>query len=362
MGTQTVFFVQKSPALAGAQKSLFRLMQALRAPWRPVLITGSEGWLAAEARSAGIPVIVHAFPSSRSLKARLIGNRRFGLAVAKRCRSYIVDGCLVQGNDHIQSLAALEIARSLKASSLLTLRSSEMTRRDFFKYSCHRHRRIVAVGHELRKKISDWSPEQKPELIENGVVDSEICLDPVVAGSFPLKVVVLGSVDIGKGWRDLVDALVLLETQGRVAAVEFALLGNARGLDVREAVGADRLRFFKISHIPLTADFIKTVSSFKFAVHPSREECFGMALLEVLAAGLPLLTSRTGVAEKVVTDERFLFETQNAVELAGKLGSLMQDFSGAEQMVRHAGKIILERYCIARVVADYSRLYLEISS
>lgn len=87
-----------------------------------------------------------------------------------------------------------------------------------------------------------------------------------------------------------------------------------------------------------------------------------MALLEVLAAGLPLLTSRTGVAEKVVTDERFLFETQNAVELAGKLGSLMQDFSGAEQMVRHAGKIILERYCIARVVADYSRLYLEISS
>lgn len=47
---RTVFFIQQSPALAGSQKSLLRLMQSLGENWKPVLVTGSEGWLTSETR------------------------------------------------------------------------------------------------------------------------------------------------------------------------------------------------------------------------------------------------------------------------------------------------------------------------
>jgi glycosyltransferase involved in cell wall biosynthesis len=359
---KTVFFVQQSPALAGSQKSLLRLMQALDKCWQPVLITGSDGWLTSEVRAAGIPVIVYPFPSSRSFKARVFGNWGFGRAVANLCKPYIDGGCLVHGNDHIQSLLALALAGALRVPSVLTVRSGAMSRRDFFKYGCDRHGRVVAVGEQLHQRIREWGQPLNITLIENGVNDTEITQSAENTRRFPSTVLVPGSIPEFKGWRDLVDALVLLEERGLGAAVEFQLLGNNNGLDVAESVGASRLKTFRIRHIPLTHDFKKTAGSFPFAVHPSRSESFGMALLEVLAAGVPVLTSRTGVAERVVADSRFLFEPSNPVDLAEKLAALMSDFSGADQVVRRAQEIIRKQYCVSRTAAQYMELYQSVMS
>jgi hypothetical protein len=63
------------------------------------------------------------------------------------------------------------------------------------------------------------------------------------------------------------------------------------------------------------------------------------------------------VAERVVTDSRFLFEPSNPVDLAEKLASLMSDFSGADQVVRRAQEIIRGHYCISRTAAQYMELY-----
>ena len=359
---KTIFFVQQSPALAGSQKSLLRLMRTLDGRWQPVLIAGSEGWLTGAGRSAGIPVIVHPFPSVRSLYARLIGTRLFARKVAKACQSYGASGSLVHGNDHIQSLAALAIAKVLHVPSVLTLRTPGMNHRDFLKYACHRHGHLVAVGHDLHRKVCGWCSDPLPQLIENGVDDQEINPALAFAEDFPLSVVVPGSTEPRKGWRDLVDALVLLESQGRGAATEFALLGNDYGQDVMAVAGADRLKTFRVKYLPLTADFKKAVSSFSFAVHPSRSESFGMALLEMLAAGVPVLAGRTGVAERVITDSRFLFEPQCPADLAEKLVALMDDFSGAGLMVKQAQKIILDHYCVTRTVAQYMELYSNLTA
>jgi glycosyltransferase involved in cell wall biosynthesis len=352
-----VFFIQQSPALAGSQKSLLRLMLALNACWRPVLISGAEGSLTAATSVSGIPVVVCPFLSSRSLKARLFGNRRFGQAVAEQCRFYIQDRCLVHANDHIQSLSALAVAAALKVPSVLTVRSSGMSKRDFFKYKCQRHEIVVAVGQSIFQRVSAWCPVRNLKLVENGIAEAEIKSAIHHEKQFPRSVVVPGSVHQGKGWRDLTDALVLLEKKGLGSDIEFALLGNDCGQNVKEVVGAERLRQFRIKHLPLTADFQETVSEHSFAIHPSRSESFGMALLEVLAAGVPVLTGRTGVATQVVTDSRFLFEPKNSSDLAEKLGSLMIDFSGADRMVNQAQEIIRRQYCIARTAAQYTHLY-----
>lgn len=358
----TVIFIQQSPALAGSQKSLLRLMRALNDCWQPVLVCGAEGWLTAESRASGIPVVVRPFPSSRSLKARLFGNRRFGQAVARQCRVYIQDGCLVHGNDHIQSLSALAVADALHAPSVLTVRSTGMTKRDFFKYKCFRHLAVAAVGQTLYRRTSDWCPASRLRLIENGVAEDEISSEIHHGICIPGSVVVPGSAQPGKGWRDLADALVILESQGRGADLEFVFLGNSCGQQVDNFLGSSRLKQFRLRHLPLTDDFQQTVGKYGFAVHPSRSESFGMALLEVLAAGVPVLTSRTGVAEKVVTDSRFLFEPQNPEDLAAKLESLIADFSGADRMVTRAQEIIRRQYCVARTAGQYMELYKSLST
>lgn len=357
---RTVFFVQQSPSLAGSQKSLLRLMKALESPWYPVLIISEEGWLTDEARAAGVPVIVHPFPSSRSLKARLWGNRWFGYKVASQCRPFITGKCVVHGNDHIHSLCVLAVASMLNAHSLLTLRTPGMDRRDFLKYSCGQHGATIAVGRALYEKVRSWNPKFGVHLIENGVDDAEICSNSDVFTTMAQSIVVPGSTEPRKGWRDLTDALVLLEKQGQGREIEFVLLGNDYGQDVDNVVGSDRLKQFRIRHIPLTPDFKETVASYQFAVHPSRSESFGMALLEVLAAGIPVLSSRTGVADEVIADERFLFTSKNVKALAGKMASLMDDFSGADQMVRYAQQVIKSHYCVSRTAAQYMDVYEEV--
>jgi len=266
---------------------------------------------------------------------------------------------LVHGNDHIQSLFSLAVAKVLGVPSVLTLRTPGMSRRDFLKYRCRDHQRIVAVGSDLHKKVCGWCSDPLPDLIENGVDEQEINPCTPVSAVFPPSVVVPGSTEPRKGWRDLVDALVFLEEKGQGAGVEFALLGNDYGQNVLETVGADRLKKIRLKYLPLTADFKKCVSSFLFAVHPSRSESFGMALLEILAAGVPVLTARTGVAGQVIQDERFLFQPQNPKDLAAKLESLIADFSGADRMVTYAQNTIRKQYCVSRTVAQYIKLYSE---
>lgn len=360
MGSQTVLFVQNSPSLAGSQKSLLRLMNALLDSWMPVLICGSEGWLTEEAREALIPVVVHPFPSSRSLEGRLGGNWLFGRKIARLCASAGFQPALIQANDHIQSLSALSIARALCCPSILTVRSGGMSRRDFEKYGGRHHHRVIAVGRNLYQKIQVWSPALSVSLIENGVEEEEVRAPRAIPSAFPRKVLVPGNAAEGKGWRDLADALTLLEERGRGQHIEFVLLGNDYGQNVADVVGTSRLKQFRIRHMPLTPDFKAAVGQYQFAVNSSRFESFGMALLEVLAAGIPVLSSRTGVADQVIADERFLFEPRNTKELAKKLAVLFDDFSGAEPMIRHAQQVIQSQYCVSRTAAQYMEIYRDV--
>ncbi|MCF7668539.1 MAG: glycosyltransferase family 4 protein [Verrucomicrobia bacterium] len=357
-GDKTIFFVQKSPALAGAQKALLRLARSING-WSPILITSKDGWLTEECKSNGIPVIVHPFPSSRSLEARLIGNRLFARSVAKQCRNHSSDYSLVHGNDHIQSLTSLAIAHALKAPSIVSLRTSRMEQRDFFKYGCHRHARIVAVGHELYRHAGQWYPSSQLRLIEDGIDAGEINPHPICAQAFPRSVLVLGSAEPNKGWRDVVDALAHLEAQGQGADIEFVFLGNDCGKDVYKAVGAERLKTFRIRHLPVTRVFQDTVRAFELAIHPSHMESFGLALIETLAAGVPVLSSRTGAAGRVIDSPDFLFEPRNIKELAAKISGLLKDFSTAPTMVSQAQDIIRRRYCTSRTAAEYTRIYDE---
>jgi alpha-1,3-rhamnosyl/mannosyltransferase len=62
-------------------------------------------------------------------------------------------------------------------------------------------------------------------------------------------------------------------------------------------------------------------------VHPSRHESFGLAPVEVLAAGVPLLCSRTGAIAEIQDDGQFLFEPGDITGLADRLAALRAQWS-----------------------------------
>lgn len=79
---------------------------------------------------------------------------------------------------------------------------------------------------------------------------------------------------------------------------------------------------------------------------PSDEEGFGVVLLEAMACGIPVVTTRSGGPDGIVTDgsDGFLVALDNAPAMAGRLETLLQRTDVNLAMGRQARRTIESRY------------------
>jgi glycosyltransferase involved in cell wall biosynthesis len=321
-----VVYVQNSVHLAGAQKSLSRLLAAPGlGRFSPRLLTGEEGWLTSHCSAVGIPWHRLQFPSSRSMAGRIWGNRRFAARAARLLDQHLEPERtrIVHANDHPDSLLALELADRIGAAPVLTLRTPGMSERDFEKYRCADHRHLIAVGEELYARVRRWAGAVPVSLVYNGVTPEEI-IAPVFPQPETLeRIVVLGSMSPRKGWRDLVDALVILEDRLPERELpEFHFLGDCLDMVPEDSLATKRLRRFRIRFLGVVTAYRDRLREYPLAIHPSRDESFGMAALECVAAGVPLLGASTGMIADFIPKEAFRFEPGDVKGLAVRVEGL----------------------------------------
>ena len=335
-----IVFLQNSANLAGAQKCLFRLLVApeLQGHFELEMLIGQRGWLTEACDAVGASYQVLPFPSARSLRGKLWGNALF-VSQAKRL---VPDAAIIHANDHPDSLLGLALGRSLGVPSVLTMRTPGMSQRDFEKYDCGNHDALISVGAPIFDKVRQWHRGAPHRLVHDGICREEL-MEPPQPERRLERVAVIGSLSPRKGWRDLVDALAKLESHGRTVFPRFVFIGDTLGQDPREALETGRLVHCRTEFSGSVSDFAERVRGFPLAIHPSRSESFGMAALETVAAGVPLLAAETGLIPKFVPNQEFLFPPENVEALAAGLASMLdtdpekilQDFnwSGAHDII-----------------------------
>ncbi len=95
---------------------------------------------------------------------------------------------------------------------------------------------------------------------------------------------------------------------------------------------------------------------------PSEEESFGLAALEALACGVPVIgTSGTGLAE-VIEDKvnGFLLPVGDTTAMAEAVVSLLSDRERLERFKKAAAEKALEKFSSQRIVDEYERYYEEV--
>lgn len=307
-----VVFIQKRANRGGAQVALSRLMtaQALR-ELSPLVVLGAEGWLADELRTQSIDVFVTGVPSVRSLSARLWGNRAFVRRVAARVEKPLA----VIANNHQEAMLAAELGRATGARSAVILRDSYLTKDVLEKYGWDEPDHTLAVGGTLASLAEGCNASVPVTTINDSITPSDFM--PPKSSTSPQKILVVGGSDQRKGWSDWIEAVeAAKKIMPEVGNLQFDFTGKA---DL-SAVGNYRF-------LDKTNNFRDLVRSYDLVIHPSRSEAFGLAAVEAVAAGVPVLTTRTGIfANGLRYPEYLSMEAGEAEAMGQKFAALLKSW------------------------------------
>lgn len=170
-----------------------------------------------------------------------------------------------------------------------------------------------------------------------------------------LVVGALGRLDPQKGLDVLVDAFARVRASTG-APVTLALAGagpEEAALRARVArLGLDgRVRF--LGHRP---DVPRVLAAMDVFCMPSRWEGFGLALVEAMAAGRPVIASHVDSLPEVLGDAGVLVPPDDPAALAGALGALLDDPRRRDDLARRA-RARAARFDVAAMVAAWEAVY-----
>ncbi len=180
-----------------------------------------------------------------------------------------------------------------------------------------------------------------------------------------LRVGLLGELSPVKGQADFIRAAAIIS--GRRADVEFVIAGRDNSADGRygrelkqliESRGlGNRIRLIE-TRIDV-ADFFSQLSLF---VSASRSEAFGLAIIEAMAAGVPVVATASDGAREIIADGRTgrLVPIADAEALAGQIDELLNDAGQRDHLAAAARQMVAQEFSLDRMVMETESVYRDL--
>lgn len=244
----------------------------------------------------------------------------------------------------------------------------------FNKYALKNLSKAIGVSEFVGGELRSVFPARKVTVIPNGLDLGNLrdrsqlrdqfrkfhAIDPNV----PL-VGTLGELREAKGQRDFV--LAAAEVVKRVPECQFVITGLDHTIDNSFRRELRRLaKVFGLEGKVIWLDWLDDTAPFYAAVDvfvsPSHAESFGLAILEAMIRGTPVVATATeGARELLDNDREVLVPTQSPVMLADAICRMLVDGSRSERgesLRRRAA----EKFSLERMLEETERVYAEICS
>lgn len=241
---------------------------------------------------------------------------------------------------YIDGLAAAEYARQQRCPLVLTVHGNDVKHlpdehprlRARVSQALQRADAVIAVSAQLAERVEELGADPgRVRVIPNGV-DCEIFRPKGrrYPGESGWRLVYVGRFQAAKGIGVLLQALSRLRGAGRT--VDLELIGGAPATGTAAGFAAeagalglqDHVRF--VDEIPWTA-LPERLSQADIFVLPSFSEGLPLVLLEAMACGLPLVATRCGGPEEIVTDDvGVLVDVGDPDQLAAAIGAVIDGY------------------------------------
>ena len=140
--------------------------------------------------------------------------------------------------------------------------------------------------------------------------------------------------------------------------VLFLIAGDGPEREKYESLAKELGLVRNVRFLGMRRDVPDLLGTFDVAVLSSREEVFPMFLLEAMASGLPVVSTRVGSIEEIVEhgETGYLVEPGDHAELARRILALMEDAELAREMGRRGRMRVEEQFSIRKMVGDTQSL------
>ncbi len=167
-----------------------------------------------------------------------------------------------------------------------------------------------------------------------------------------------------KGDEDFIRAAAAV--RARRDDVEFIIAGEDKSLSGEHRRSAEKLidELNLKQHVRLIGwveDAAKLLSTLDLLVSPSRSEPFGLAIVEAMAAGVPVVATMSEGAKEIIDDNRTgrLIPIGDVEALARAIDGLLSDSEERVRLSKNAERAVRERFSLERMLSETEQVYRE---
>jgi glycosyltransferase involved in cell wall biosynthesis len=231
--------------------------------------------------------------------------------------------------------------------------------------SCKLANRVIANSDYMKERISHYysiAPE-KIVVIPNGVDLKKYssCKSSITLSGDP-AILSVGRVCMLKGFNTMVNAIGLLSRD--LPNVKLHFVGRVSN-ECKNFVKRRGLEKYFIFHGEVPNSLIPVyLKSANFGVFGSIiYEGFGLALIEAMTSGLPIIASDIGTYREIITNGKdgLLYKKADARSLSDAI-SLMNSEIDLRKKISKNGKVTTEKYDWGKISDQYISLYNELRS
>jgi L-malate glycosyltransferase len=216
---------------------------------------------------------------------------------------------------------------------------------------------LVAVSRALGDDVNRYC-KRRVNIVPNVIDFKKFSLPDPLIGHTNLNIGILGGMgNYRKGLDILIKAIALIKDMD----VKVHIGGDGKYLStfrvLARELGVDgKCLFYGEIKPESIQDFY---SGLDFYVLPSRDETFGVVVIEAMACGLPVIATRCGGPEEIITKETgVLIEKENPQELAQAIRSLSGNLDSYNR--KSIRSYVLEKYSLDRFTESLTEVYQEL--
>lgn len=208
--------------------------------------------------------------------------------------------------------------------------------------------RLIFNGVDTEKFVNDYSAEEKKAIKKRyGLKEG-----PVIG--------IISRLSPEKGHKYLIEAFKGIVE--RFPEVQLMIVGEGRLKDELKKMTSDMKLEDSVYFLENTLNTKELLAIMDVFTRPSIEEGFGLAVVEAMLMGLPIVSTDVGGFKSILNHGRvgLLVEPKDAVKLRDALSSILKDKQFAEKMGGVGEEYAKLNFSADRMVAEVEEVYREV--